>query len=75
MQDNKGGGLHAIGSSIEATSEYKYSYTGARLHFTENEAEMGGGLSLEANAKLYVLKRSYIIYYILYRMWRRYKSE
>ena len=49
---NKGGGLHAISSSIRATS----IYTGAKIHFTKNTAKFGGGLSLEANAKLYILK-------------------
>ena len=49
---NKGGGLHAISSSIRATS----IYTGAKINFTKNTAKFGGGLSLEANAKLYILK-------------------
>ena len=37
------------------------SYTGVRMIFTKNMAGMGGGLSLEANAKLYVLKYDYDI--------------
>ena len=69
---HKGGGIHAISSSIKAISSvdsnfdfvndtwavaYLYViYTGSMLNFTENMAEKGGGLSLEANAKLYVLK-------------------
>ena len=59
---HKGGGLHAVSSTIKVTSAYsqnytkKYRYTGTRLNFTKNVAEMGGGLSLEANAKLYILK-------------------
>ncbi|MCG8621137.1 MAG: hypothetical protein MJE68_03910, partial [Proteobacteria bacterium] len=56
---NKGGGLHAIGSSIKAAS----SYTGARIDIVRNAAERGGGLSLEANAKLYILKYNDIDYY------------
>ena len=51
-------------SSIKATYtilEYNmecvfYYNTGARINFTKNEAKLGGGLSLEANAKLYILK-------------------
>ena len=58
---NKGGGVHAISSSIKATSSLiawsqLYYYTGTRMTFTGNAAERGGGLSLEANAKLYILK-------------------
>ena len=60
---NKGGGLHAISSSIRAISIYTRAsiratsiYTGAKIHFTKNTAKFGGGLSLEANAKLYILK-------------------
>ena len=29
---------------------------GARVNFQNNRAKLGGGLSLEANAKLYILK-------------------
>ena len=32
-----------------------YIYTGARIKFIGNAAERGGGLSLEANAKFYIL--------------------
>ena len=54
---SKGGGLHIFGSSIKAaSSRYQYTYTGARINITGNTAERGGGLSLEANAKLYILK-------------------
>ena len=56
----KGGGLHAISSSIKAISsninQRQYIYTGARINITGNAAERGGGLSMEANAKLYILK-------------------
>ena len=57
--EQKGGGLHAISSSIKATSAFTLQlqyYIGTRINFTNNAAERGGGLSLEANAKLYVLK-------------------
>ena len=57
---HKGGGLHAISSSIKAISsnngDHQYIYTGARINITGNAAERGGGLSLEANAKVYILK-------------------
>ena len=54
----KGGGLHAIGSSIKATSltVTEEEYIGTIINFTKNVAERGGGLSLEANTKLNVLK-------------------
>jgi predicted outer membrane repeat protein len=54
---HKGGGLHAISSSIKAASSRTRSrYTGTRINITRNAAERGGGLSLEANAKVYILK-------------------
>ena len=57
---HKGGGLHAISSSIKAdsfNSEWpQFIYPGARINITGNVAERGGGLSLEANAKLNILK-------------------
>ena len=60
--NHKGGGLHAISSPIKATSSVKFrEYTGSKLHFHENKAVKGGGLSLEANAKLYILKYNSII--------------
>ena len=63
----KGGGLHAISSSIKATSKLvdtggdylnstDYRYIGARINLTNNLAKWGGGLSLQASAKLYILK-------------------
>ena len=58
---HKGGGLHAIRSSIKATSDIDHGvrrYSGTRIYFTKNVAKFGGGLSLEANAKLYILKHS-----------------
>ena len=62
-----GGGIHAISSSIKAYSQtidniqdddIKYTgiYIGARINFINNAAELGGGLSLGANAKFYILK-------------------
>ena len=66
IASHKGGGLHTISSSIKAVSFNsgypQYVYTGARINITGNEAERGGGLSLEANAKLNFQKYNY--YYI-----------
>ena len=61
---HKGGGLHAISSSIESTSAASFldHYTGSRLNFTGNIAKMGGGMSMEANAKLYISKYNQIYY-------------
>ena len=57
----KGGGVHAVSSSIKATSAFVWPhYTGTRINFTSNAAKRGGGLSLEANAKLYILKHDKI---------------
>ena len=58
---NNGGGLNAIGSSIRATSNLYYGnsewpYIGTRIKFTHNSAKRGGGLSLDAGAKLFILK-------------------
>ena len=74
---SKGGGLHAISSSIKASSVilgldvgedndkglsiYRYAYIGTRLNFTNNVARLGGGLSLEENARLYILRHDEII--------------
>ena len=55
--DNRGGGFHAVSSSIKATYYYYYpSYLGTKVILTNNTAKFGGGLSLEANAKLNILK-------------------
>ena len=57
----RGGGIHAISSSVKASHnigfyDIRVVYIGARVNFTKNIAKLGGGLSLEANAKLYILK-------------------
>ena len=62
---NKGGGIHTVSAEIKTVSSTEwrhpsYQYSGARLNFTENTAKKGGGLSLEANAKLYILKYTLI---------------
>ena len=65
---HRGGGLHATSSSIKAISTFAINYyfqspyidnnqyLGTTIVFISNRAVKGGGLSLEANAKLYVLK-------------------
>ena len=60
---DKGGGLHAISSSIKVYGNFAYNHTsveviylGSLLNFTGNKAKKGGGLCLETNAKLYILK-------------------
>ena len=56
---HKGGGIHAISSYIRAFSNLKVTEMNvdtAVINFTNNTAQRGGGLSLEANAKLVVLK-------------------
>ena len=70
---HKGGGLHAISSTIKATSALlpcKNSncsyYNGAQMYFTNNSALRGGGLSLEANARFYILKYDVIRYSSVY---------
>ena len=60
---HKGGGLHAIRSSIKAISDIDHGvrrYSGTRIYFTKNVAKFGGGLSLEANANLYILKNAVV---------------
>ena len=69
IANKKGGGVHAISSSINvignftyerSTDKYNnsttYKYIGSILYVSDNEAEKGGGLYLEMNSKLYVLK-------------------
>ena len=65
----KGGGIHAVSSLIKimcnmiGTYYFDKSitqfedYSGEYLMFMNNSALRGGGLSLESNSKLYVLKR------------------
>ena len=60
---SKGGGLHAISSSIKASFDYYDDrYIGARMNIIKNKAKFGGGLALEANAKLNILKYCYSNY-------------
>ena len=64
---SKGGGLHAISSSIKVSFDYCDRYIGAKMNIIKNKAKFGGGLSLEANAKFYILKYNYIFRIITYR--------
>ena len=52
----EGGGLHAISSAIKVTYVRDSYSQRASLYFIGNEARDGGGVYLEANAKLLVLK-------------------
>ena len=54
--EHKGGGVHAISSSVKITSVLPSS---AMLDFINNTAERGGGLSLEAHARLATIKYLY----------------
>ena len=61
-----GGGIHAVGSFISidfsvhpwgtTPSIIHYQYLGSLVQFTENKAEKGGGIYLEEEAKIYILK-------------------
>ena len=51
----KGGGIHAIGSTIKDTATAQPISEGYLL-VSNNSARNGGGLSMETNAKFYILK-------------------
>ena len=64
----KGGGIHAVSSSVSIdftvydynyvnSSHTNHYYTGSTLHFIENKASTGGGVYLEYQSKIYVLKK------------------
>ena len=48
----KGGGMHAVGSTVNVYVDYKKTL----LHFIENTAKDGGGISFEVDSKLYIYK-------------------
>ena len=48
----KGGGVHAIGSTISIHADYKETF----LQFIKNSAKEGGGICFEVDSKLYVMK-------------------
>ena len=51
---SRGGGIHAIASIIKLCSEYS-------VMFTSNTAKKGGGLSMESNSKLYIIRGTYSV--------------
>ena len=59
ISDNKanenGGGIFAVSSTIKVTTQ-SYFVQGAYLEITNNSAKRGGGIFLQANAKIYVFK-------------------
>ena len=62
----RGGGIHAVSSSIKSVvtgsqdtdlnGKESEQYEGAILNITENSAQSGGGICLEANSKIIMLK-------------------
>lgn len=68
IASHRGGGIHAISSMIKAYVSYNASsfnynycvgYSGAALYFIGNQAELGGGVCLDANSKLYIFKKDW----------------
>ena len=55
----KGGGMHAISSVINVHLSYNEDYIGGSAFFVGNQADLGGGASLDANSKLYILKKDW----------------
>ena len=60
---NRGGGIHAIGSSIrlDFVNINDVYYAGSQLALMMNKAKEGGGLYLESNAKLYILRKEMMV--------------
>ena len=58
----KGGGIHAISSTIKVDylteGLVNSDYVGSSVYFIENCARKGGGVFLEASSKLYILKKT-----------------
>lgn len=55
----KGGGIHAISSVINVHFSYNEDNIGASVFFVGNQADLGGGACLDANSKLYILKKDW----------------
>lgn len=56
----RGGGIYAVSSLLRAYTKNTVdtrSYTGSSIQTTENSARLGGGICLEMNAKMYILKK------------------
>ena len=68
---DRGGGIHASSSRISVGSQWKESEwigdTTSTLVFASNNATTGGGLSLEANSKLYAFGESDYWYDIVFK--------
>lgn len=68
----KGGEIHAISSAIKVEFLGKFItyisgrdtsyYSGSRLYLIKNKATEGGGMYMEVNAKLYILKKEKVRY-------------
>ena len=58
----RGGGIHAIASTIKLHSVDSI----VKVVFTNNTAEKGGGLSMESNSKLYMLTGNYGLHIQVY---------
>ena len=62
----KGGGIQAISSIINIYTTtlldiFPFAYQTSNVTFTENKAKQGGGVCLEMNSKIYILKRRHPI--------------
>ena len=55
----KGGGIYAISSSVQVFFYRQSQHQQQSLNLVQNLASTGGGLHLEANAKLYIWKYGY----------------
>ena len=70
----KGGGIHAVSSAIKVDFLGKHItyisgrvtsyYNGSTLYFINNKASEGGGMYMEVNAKIYILKEEKVRYHI-----------
>ena len=68
----RGGGIHAVSSAIKVEFLGKFItyisrtdtsyYNGSELYFIKNKAAEGGGIYLEVNAKVYILKKEKVKY-------------
>ena len=57
-----GGGIHSSSSSIKVDSLFpELWYAGGYIKFAGNEANKGGGIFLEVNAKLYIQRREWSV--------------
>ena len=58
IASKKGGGIYAISSSTKVYfgRNWRYNYARAMVYINDNVAEKGGGICLERNTNLYILK-------------------